>query len=178
MAVDVDTLLEQARQLAPEEQLRIIRNLISSITISAESDKYNEALTLAFDQFNEYIRQIQSGEVAEAFRILIQMPDRNVSLQATIGKSVVTDSRFFNGRPFINGTRIPVHHVAVWHDRLGMEPEEITAEYDLTLGDVHAALSYYYGHTDEINAAIRAEDELVSESLSRHPSKLKAKRGG
>jgi uncharacterized protein (DUF433 family) len=47
------------------------------------------------------------------------------------------------GRPRIDGHRIQVEDVAIWHERMGMSPDEIVLEYPtITLADVHAALAY------------------------------------
>ena len=59
-----------------------------------------------------------------------------------------------------------------------MSADEIASEYGLTLGEVHAALAYYYDHRDVINAAIRSEEAFVADMQQLYPSKLKAKLGG
>lgn len=42
------------------------------------------------------------------------------------------DVRF--GKPRIDGTRIAVEDVGVWHDRMGYSVEKIAKDYQLTLG--------------------------------------------
>ena len=64
------------------------------------------------------------------------------------------------GKPRIRGHRIAVHDIAV-RTRDGMRPEDIAEMYRLTLGEVHAALSYYYDHRDEIDREIVEEDEEI-----------------
>ncbi len=68
------------------------------------------------------------------------------------------------GKPRIAGHRITVQNVAVWHERLGKSVDEICDEYDLSLADVHAALTYYFDHREEIDRLI-IEDEAFTESL-------------
>ena len=85
------------------------------------------------------------------------------------------------GRPRIHGRRITVEDIAIRHERLGKSPDEIAAEYDLTLGDVHAALAYYFDHREEIDARI-TEDRAFAEALrartpSRRDEKLRSLRG-
>ena len=68
------------------------------------------------------------------------------------------------GRPVIHGTRIAVWLVAGWF-RQGYTPEEIQKMYpQLTLAQIHDALSYYYDHQAEIEEDIRennpSEEEL------------------
>jgi uncharacterized protein (DUF433 family) len=79
------------------------------------------------------------------------------------------------GKPRIAGHRIRVQDVAIWHERMGKSPDEIAAEYDPTLGDVHADLAYYFDHRVEIDRFIE-EDRALAESLRSHtPSKLQQK---
>lgn len=70
-------------------------------------------------------------------------------------------------KPRIAGHRVRVQDVAIWHEKLGMSPDEIVDQYPtLTLADVHAALAYYWDHRDEIERAI-AEDRAFAEGLRR-----------
>jgi uncharacterized protein (DUF433 family) len=78
------------------------------------------------------------------------------------------------GKPRIDGHRIKVEHIAVCHERMGMNPDEIvTSHPSITLAQVHAALAYYYEHKAEIDADIE-EGERFIEKLKANspPSKL------
>lgn len=88
---------------------------------------------------------------------------------------IVSDPEFLGGRPRIADTRIGVHHIVVWHDQLGMSPDTIASEYGLTLGDVHAALAYYYTHQGEIDVGLRAEAVLLDQMEQAYPSPLQEK---
>jgi uncharacterized protein (DUF433 family) len=67
------------------------------------------------------------------------------------------------GRPRIDGHRITIEDVAIWHERMGMSPDEIVSAYpSIALSDVHAALAYYYQHREQIDAAIREGEAFVS----------------
>jgi uncharacterized protein (DUF433 family) len=77
------------------------------------------------------------------------------------------------GEPCIAGRRIKVRHVYVWYDLMGMSADQIARDHDLTLPQVHAALTYAYEHLDEIREAIRKEDEFVEQYMREHPSKLR-----
>jgi uncharacterized protein (DUF433 family) len=72
------------------------------------------------------------------------------------------------------GHRIKVQHIAVWHERMRMTPEEIVVTYpSLSLPAVFAALSYYHGHRVEIEADIETDERLVAEMKAKAgPSKL------
>ena len=96
----------------------------------------------------------------------------------TMTQHIVSTPDVLGGKPRIAGRRIAVQHIVVWHDRLRMTADEIATEYDLSLADVYTALAYYHDHQDDINAAIRAEEALVSEMRERYPPKVKVKLGG
>lgn len=73
------------------------------------------------------------------------------------------------GRPIIRGTRVPVNAIVGSH-KLGMSPEEIAAALpNLTLAQVHEALSYYYDHMDEIEREIEEERRARSAVRSGLP---------
>src|SRR5580693_10673241 len=75
------------------------------------------------------------------------------------------------GRPRIDGHRITVEDVAIWHERMGMSPDEIVSTYPtITLSDVHAALAYYYEHRERIDADIREGEEAVEKLRAGQPS--------
>ena len=80
------------------------------------------------------------------------------------------------GKPRVAGRRITVQQIALWHERLGVSPDEIASAYDLTLGDACAALAYYHDHRPTIDASIRADDALVTELRQRTPSRLQSRR--
>ena len=83
------------------------------------------------------------------------------------------------GKPHIAGRRIKVQDIALWHERLGMSPDEIVAEYpDITLADVYAALAYYCDHRETIGADIRADNQFVADLFAHAPPSLLRQRLG
>jgi uncharacterized protein (DUF433 family) len=82
------------------------------------------------------------------------------------------------GKPRIAGRRITVQNIMIWHERMGLSADEIATEYDLSLGDVYAALAYYFDHREEIDRTIRDDEEFVAELRKKTPSVLKDKLGG
>jgi len=84
------------------------------------------------------------------------------------------------GDPCIKGHRIPVWLIAVWQIKLGYDAEEIQQIYpQLTLAEIHDALSYYYDHKDEIDEAIRLQmdeaywkDHIPSKLLEKYRIRL------
>jgi uncharacterized protein (DUF433 family) len=76
------------------------------------------------------------------------------------------------GRPRVAGRRITVQNIAIWHERLGLDPDEIAAEHDLSLADVHAALAYYFDHREEIDSVIAADESWIASLRKRTRSPL------
>jgi uncharacterized protein (DUF433 family) len=83
---------------------------------------------------------------------------------------IVSTPGICGGRPRIDGHRIQVEDVAIWHERMGMSPADIVAEFpSITLAEVHAALAYYYENRQRIDADI--------EDAKRYAEEMKAKAG-
>lgn len=83
---------------------------------------------------------------------------------------ISTNPTIRNGRPCIAGTSIEVSVIAIAKIMNGLEPDEIADNYDLTLSQVYAALSYYYDNKHEIDATINERRALAQ--------KMKEKRVG
>jgi uncharacterized protein (DUF433 family) len=84
------------------------------------------------------------------------------------------------GKPHIVGHRIKVQLIALWHERMGMSPEEIGAAHPgLTLSDVYAALAYYYDHREQIDADMEADERFAAKRQAEAGrSKLQQKLDG
>src|SRR5271170_1100784 len=83
------------------------------------------------------------------------------------------------GKPRIAGHRIKVQHVAVWHERMGLSPDEIVSEHPgLTLADVYAALTYYWDHKKEIDKDIKIDREFAETLRNGQPSIFETIRRG
>ena len=77
------------------------------------------------------------------------------------------------GRPRIDGHRITVEDVAIWHERMGMSPDEIVFNYpSITLSDVYAALAYYFENRERIDADILEGEKFVAEMKAKAPPSL------
>ncbi|MEO0456826.1 MAG: DUF433 domain-containing protein [Cyanobacteria bacterium P01_A01_bin.114] len=79
------------------------------------------------------------------------------------------------GKPRIRGHRITVQDIVIWHERLNKSADEICAEYDLTLAEVYAALSYYFDHRDEIDHSLEEREVFVATLRQQTPSVLEQK---
>jgi uncharacterized protein (DUF433 family) len=90
---------------------------------------------------------------------------------------IVSTPGICGGRPRIDGHRIQVEDVAIWHERMDMSPVEIVSEYPtITLADVHAALAYYYENKVRIDADIAAAKQYAEELQAKaRPSLLEEK---
>jgi uncharacterized protein (DUF433 family) len=77
------------------------------------------------------------------------------------------------GKPRLAGHRIKVQHIAVDHEELHMTPEQIVAAYPtLTLGEVHAALAYFFDHRREILKDIKADRKYVAKAKRQAKAKV------
>lgn len=65
-----------------------------------------------------------------------------------------------SGAPRIEGARIGVHHIARRIVDGDEEPAVVASDYDLSLADVHRALTYYYDHPEEMREMRRRRDEM------------------
>ena len=93
----------------------------------------------------------------------------------TLDQHIESTRGIMGGQPRIAGHRITVQDIDVWHKLLGYSVEEIAADYNLDLADIHAALAYYYDHREEIDAEIDEEDAFVAALRQVTPSKLARK---
>ena len=66
-------------------------------------------------------------------------------------------------RAHIAGTRVRVQDVVAEHEIHGLTPEQIAREHpQVTLAQVHAALSYYFDHRREIHQQMKRDEEFVA----------------
>ncbi len=64
------------------------------------------------------------------------------------------------GKPRIAGHRVRVQDIVLWTEQ-GQSPDEIVHHIPtITLADVHAALTYYHDHRDQIDQDIREEFDV------------------
>jgi len=97
-------------------------------------------------------------------------------MEAVIREHIEATPGICGGKPRIAGRRIRVMDVVVWHEQLGLSPDEIVSRHpDLTLADVHAALAYYFDHCDQIQQDIASERRFVEEMRRETPSLLRQK---
>ncbi len=61
--------------------------------------------------------------------------------------------------PVLRGQGLRVQTIVV-HTQNGLSPKEIAEEYNLEIGQVHEALTFYDAHKPEIEGSIQAEKEV------------------
>jgi len=100
-------------------------------------------------------------------------------MTAVISEHIEITPGVCGGKPRIAGHRIRVQDVVVWHEQMGMSPDEIVSRYPtITLADVYAALTYYHDHLEEIRQQMRESEAFVQELQAKIPSKVQQKLRG
>lgn len=83
---------------------------------------------------------------------------------------IVSTPGICGGRPRIDGHRITVEDLAIWHERMGLSPDEIVSGHpSISLSDVHAALAYYYDNREQVDASIREGEKFAAEMRAKAP---------
>src|SRR5437763_483246 len=81
------------------------------------------------------------------------------AMSAVQTQHIVKTPGICGGRACIAGHRIRVADIVAWHERRGYSPDEVVGLFPgLTLGDVHAAIAYYFDHRDEVEADLRLDE--------------------
>ena len=94
-----------------------------------------------------------------------------VGILPVVREHIVATPDTCGGKPRIAGSRIRVKDVVIMHERQKIEPAEIVSEFPhLSLADIHAALTYYHDHREEINAEIAADRAWYEEQKETKPS--------
>ncbi|MBW4632392.1 MAG: DUF433 domain-containing protein [Iphinoe sp. HA4291-MV1] len=99
-------------------------------------------------------------------------------MESVISEHIEITPGICGGKPRIAGHRIKVQDIVIWHERLGLSPDEIVSQYpSITLADVYAALAYYHDHLEEIRQEIREDEEFAKQLQAHTPSLLQQKLG-
>lgn len=88
---------------------------------------------------------------------------------------IVRTPEIVSGKPRIDGHRITVQNIAIWHDQMGYSVDEIASEYNLRLAEIYSALAYYYDHKEEIDGAISDSEAFIDSLRQKTPSLLAQK---
>jgi len=97
-------------------------------------------------------------------------------MTATIISHIEITPGICGGKPRIAGHRIRVEDIVVWHEQLGLSPDEIVSQYpSISLADVYAALSYYHDNFDEIRRQMEDDKIFAREMQAKTPSLVQQK---
>jgi uncharacterized protein (DUF433 family) len=72
-------------------------------------------------------------------------------------ETIVSDPHIRGGQPIIAGTNLRVSDLVASHIYRGLAPEALAVNFNLVLGQVYAALAFYYQHKAEIDEQMRAD---------------------
>lgn len=79
-------------------------------------------------------------------------------------------------RAYIAGTRMRVQDVVHYSEDMGWSPDKIVCEFPhLSLGQVHAALSYYFDHLDEVRGYLKSDAAFAREMQQQQVAKRQTK---
>lgn len=70
---------------------------------------------------------------------------------------IITDPAIHNGQPCIAGTGLRVTDLVMAHLFHRRTPNELSADYELSLAQVYSALAYYYANKYDLDVAIRTQ---------------------
>lgn len=86
-------------------------------------------------------------------------------------ETIISDPKIRSGQPVIAGTNLRVSDVVASHIYRGLVAEELAANFGLNLGQVYAALAFYYQNRAEIDQQMRDEaanaDRLLADFASQ-----------
>lgn len=100
-------------------------------------------------------------------------------MESVINQHIEITPGVCGGKPRIAGSRIRVQDVVIWHEKMGLSPDEIVSQYsNITLADVYAALAYYHDNLEQIRQQIKESEAKVKELQAKTPSKLQQKLRG
>ena len=88
---------------------------------------------------------------------------------------ITSNPRVRDGRPCIAGTGLRVTDVVVAAVFNHETPEQIATQFSISLGQVHAALAYYYEHKAELYQDIR--EQIATAKVLKEQSFGKANSG-
>jgi len=90
---------------------------------------------------------------------------------------ITKDPEVCGGKACIDGTRISVADIVCLLDE-GYSPERMLNVFamPLTLSQIHAALTYYYDHREEIEASFAEDEKIVAEHDRKRAEYLSRRR--
>ncbi len=103
-------------------------------------------------------------------------PAHSVGSSST-GPHIVATPDACGGKPRIDGTRIRVLDIYIWHELQRKSPDEIVNDFpQISMADVYAALAYFWDHRDEVRADYEQERREFESLKSAQPSRVAERR--
>ena len=96
-------------------------------------------------------------------------------MDSILDRHIVIDPNICHGKPHIEGHRIRVQDIVIWHEKLGVSVDNICADYELTLAEVYAALAYYFDYKEAVDQDIEADRAYFEAFKLGNPSLLEEK---
>jgi uncharacterized protein (DUF433 family) len=93
----------------------------------------------------------------------------------TTFQHIISTPDVCGGKPRIDGRRITVQSIVIWHEQMGYSVDEIATLHNLTLSEIYSALAYYQDHRAEIDESIE-QGEAYAEALRTTTPSLVAQR--
>ncbi|MBA3872400.1 MAG: DUF433 domain-containing protein [Anaerolineae bacterium] len=87
--------------------------------------------------------------------------------------TIMSDPGNRGGQPIIVDTSIRVVDIVASHIYRGLPPEELATNFALDMGQVYAALAYYYQHKPEMDARMRKDADAAERLLADFDAKGK-----
>jgi len=81
--------------------------------------------------------------------------------------TIVSDPNLQDGQPMIADRHIRVVDIVASHLYRGLNATELATNFKLDLGQVYAALAYYYQHKSELDEVMRTQAEQAEIYLNQ-----------
>ncbi len=89
--------------------------------------------------------------------------------QSTSHPYIDRDQQISRGSPVIRGTRVRVVDLVIEYENLGRHPDHIIQSHpQISLAQLHDALSYYYERREAIDTEIESRKDRVAELEDRY----------
>ena len=101
------------------------------------------------------------------------MTEQALKKETTSHPYIVINKDVCGGSPIIEGTRTRVIDIAIEYEVLGHSPDEIIRSHpQVSLYQIHDALSYYYENRDELDQKIKKDRGFITLLKAGFPSKM------
>jgi uncharacterized protein (DUF433 family) len=101
------------------------------------------------------------------------MSEHALRKETTSHPYIVINKNVCNGSPIIEGTRTRVIDIAIEYEVMGRSPDEIIRSHpNISLHEIHDALSFYYENRDELDQKIKQDKAFIERLKVKFPSKM------